>query len=105
MNTFKQLCSALCAQWRIFAVIFAVMSLITFIVYGVDKAKAKKGSWRTPEKTLIALAFLFGSPGAFLGMKVFRHKTKHIKFQILVPLAFLLHLVLAGVVFAFGWLM
>ena len=72
--------------------LYAVMSLITFLAYGIDKRKAKKNSWRTPEKTLIGLSFLFGAPGAVLGMRVFRHKTKHAKFRILVPLSLILHL-------------
>ena len=50
---------------------------MTFTVYGVDKAKARRGAWRVPEKTLFLLPLLGGSVGALLGMLVFRHKTKH----------------------------
>ena len=55
----------------------AAVNLVTFTVYGVDKAKARRGAWRVPEKTLFLLPLLGGSVGALLGMLVFRHKTKH----------------------------
>ena len=60
----------------------AVMSLIAFAAFGLDKYKAKADKWRTPEKTLFALAIIGGGIGAFLGMQVFRHKTKHKQFVI-----------------------
>ena len=66
-------------------------NLITFALYGIDKRKARKNKWRIRERTLILCAFLMGGAGAFLGMSLFRHKTKHIKFKILVPLAFALN--------------
>lgn len=69
---------------------FLVWNLIVMIVYARDKRKAKKGKWRTPEATLLALAWALGSLGAMIGMFGFRHKTKHVKFLILVPLAFLI---------------
>ncbi len=53
------------------------MSLITFFAYGIDKLKAKKGAWRISEKTLLLLGALGGALGGLLGMKAFRHKTKH----------------------------
>lgn len=62
------------------------INILTFIVYGNDKRKARKNEWRTPESTLLMLALIGGAYGAFGGMKVFRHKTKHWKFRILVPL-------------------
>lgn len=68
--------------------ILVLMNLIALIAYVSDKRKAKKGKWRTPEATLIAFAWLFGSVGALIGMYGFRHKTQHIKFILLVPLAF-----------------
>ncbi len=71
-----------------------VMNLISLVAYYADKQKAKKGKWRTPEATLIGLSFAFGSIGALVGMYVFRHKTKHIKFTVLVPFSFVLQLVL-----------
>ena len=69
-----------------------IINLTAFAVFGIDKKRAKKGQWRIPEKTLLFLAFLFGGLGAFLGMRVFHHKTKHKLFTIGVPLCLLLNL-------------
>ena len=65
--------------------ILLAINLITFAVYGIDKVKAEEGKWRTPEATLIALAAAGGALGAFLGMQIFRHKTRKPKFYITVP--------------------
>lgn len=73
----------------------AVINLVTFAVYGIDKAKAKRGAWRVPEKTLFLLPLLGGSLGALLGMKVFRHKTKHWYFVWGIPLILLAQIALA----------
>ncbi len=54
-----------------------VINVVTFLVYGVDKLKAKQGSWRISEATLLILAAIGGSIGALLGMKVWHHKTMH----------------------------
>ena len=62
------------------------INLVTFFIYGIDKLKAKRGKWRIPESMLLTLAVVGGSIGALLGMLVFRHKTKHKKFIIGVPL-------------------
>lgn len=56
---------------------FAAMSLLALILYGVDKIKAKGGYWRIPEVTLLGLGFFGGALGALLGMKLWRHKTRH----------------------------
>ncbi len=77
--------------WKLILIYLLVMNLITFLMYGVDKRKAIKNKWRIPEKTLLGAAFLGGSVGALLGMKVFRHKTKHWKFKICVPVCLVLH--------------
>ncbi|MBO5516589.1 MAG: DUF1294 domain-containing protein [Firmicutes bacterium] len=74
------------------AIALAAWNLIVFCVYGLDKYKAKKDKWRIPEKTLLLLAFFFGGLGAFLGMRVFHHKTKHHLFTIGVPLCLLLNI-------------
>jgi uncharacterized membrane protein YsdA (DUF1294 family) len=62
-----------------------LLNVITFIVYALDKRKAKKNSWRTPESTLLLLAAVGGSVGALLAMYMLRHKTQHKKFYIGVP--------------------
>ena len=63
-----------------------IMSVATFLLYGVDKYKAMRKKWRIPEAVLLAAAFLFGGIGANLGMVLFHHKTRKWKFRILVPL-------------------
>ena len=73
----------------------AAINLVTFAVYGIDKAKAKRGTWRVPEKTLFLLPLLGGSVGALLGMRVFHHKTKHWYFVWGVPAILLAQLALA----------
>ena len=72
-----------------------IINVITFIIYGIDKRKAKKRLWRIPEATLIGLAFIGGSVGAFLGMRIFHHKTKHIKFYVGVPAIFIIEIIIA----------
>ena len=73
----------------------AAVNLVAFTVYGVDKAKARRGAWRIPEKTLFLLPLLGGSVGALLGMLVFRHKTKHWYFVWGLPLILLAQIALA----------
>lgn len=70
------------------------INILTFIVYGIDKLKAKKGWWRIPEATLLLLAAIGGSIGAWFGMLLFRHKTKHWKFRLGIPLIFILQFAL-----------
>lgn len=66
---------------------FGLMILLGFLTMGMDKQKARKNAWRIPERTLLLIAFLGGGPGSLIGMYTFRHKTKHTKFILLVPLA------------------
>lgn len=62
---------------KIYIGVLIVVSLITFVLYGVDKSKARRQAWRIPEKTLLGLGLLGGAAGGLLGMNVFHHKTKH----------------------------
>ncbi|MFI3209137.1 MAG: DUF1294 domain-containing protein [Eubacteriales bacterium] len=62
-----------------------IVNVIAFAMYGIDKRKAIKHQYRIPEKQLILIAVLGGSVGAYVGMKTFRHKTKHVKFTLGVP--------------------
>ena len=66
-------------------ILLVILNIVTFIVYGIDKFKAKRGAWRISEFTLLLLAVVGGSIGALLGMYVFRHKTQHLKFKYGVP--------------------
>ena len=70
------------------------VNLVSFSLYGLDKLKAKKGLWRIRESTLLLVAALGGSLGALLGMEIFRHKTKHWQFKVLVPVFLALHVAL-----------
>ncbi len=69
------------------------LNLITFIIYGIDKFKAKKAKWRISEATLILLAVIGGSFGAWLGLQVWRHKTQHKKFFIGIPMILTLQVI------------
>jgi uncharacterized membrane protein YsdA (DUF1294 family) len=63
-----------------------IINIIAFIVYGIDKLKAKRGKWRITETTLLLLAIIGGSIGAWCGVKVWHHKTLHKKFRYGIPL-------------------
>ena len=70
------------------------INVVTFIVYGIDKYKAKKAKWRIPEATLLLLAVLGGSIGTWMGMKVWHHKTMHKKFKYGIPAILLIQIAL-----------
>ena len=74
--------------------VYIIWNVAVFLLYGIDKWKAKKGEWRISEKTLILCALFFGAVGAYFGMKKFRHKTKHTKFRILIPLLVALNIIM-----------
>ena len=81
-------------KWIIYTLL--AVNVVTFLVYGWDKLCARKDWWRIPERVLLGLALLGGSLGALLGMKAFRHKTKHRKFTVLVPLFLVMQIALAA---------
>ena len=72
----------------------AVMSLIAFAAFGIDKFKAKTNRWRIRERTLFLLALFGGGIGAFLGMKVFHHKTRNKQFAVGLPVIMIIQTVL-----------
>ena len=72
---------------------FLALNLLTFIIYGIDKLKAKNAKWRISEATLILLAVIGGSIGAWLGLQVWRHKTQHKKFYIGISVIIILQVV------------
>lgn len=76
-------------------VLWLAVNLFAFLLFGADKRRAKTDRRRIPEKTLLTAALLGGSVGAILGMKVFRHKTRHRRFSIGLPLIFLLQIALS----------
>ncbi|MBR0425080.1 MAG: DUF1294 domain-containing protein [Clostridia bacterium] len=71
----------------------ALSNLAALVLYGVDKARARRGAWRIPERTLLIVPFFGGALGALLGMLLFRHKIRKLYFWILVLLALLLWVV------------
>ena len=70
------------------------INAVAFIMYGIDKYKAKKAKWRIPEATLLLLALLGGSIGTWMGMKVWHHKTMHKKFKYAIPAILLIQIAL-----------
>ena len=62
-----------------------IVNAAAFLLMLADKLKAKRGAWRIPEATLMGMAAIGGSVGALAGMYLFRHKTKHIKFTLGIP--------------------
>ncbi len=98
--TTKQIVILAYASWLV------LLSIAAFIAYGVDKSKAKKGKWRTKEKTLLLLSFLGGAFGGFPAMLIFRHKTKgeHWYFTVVNILGLAIHITLMILlIFAFNF--
>ena len=73
-------------KWLMYYLI--VVNLLTWIIYGIDKWKAKPRAWRIPERTLLLFVAAGGCTGALAGMLMFRHKTRKLKFMIGVPVIF-----------------
>ena len=71
------------------------VNIATFFLYGIDKYKAKKGRWRISEATLLLMAVIGGSIGAWAGMRLWHHKTMHKKFKYGIPLIIILQVALA----------
>jgi uncharacterized membrane protein YsdA (DUF1294 family) len=80
---------------------FLLMNLIAFSSMGIDKHKARKNKWRIPEARLFLWALLGGSLGSVVGMRVFRHKTKHWYFKFGMPLILIVQI---GLAVAFFWM-
>ena len=85
--------------WQLLALYLAVVNLAGFALMGIDKWKAKRGAWRISEKTLFLPAVLGGCVGSILGMRIFRHKTKHWYFRLGLPAILVVQILLVG------WLM
>lgn len=80
-------------QIKILLAYLVIINAVAFILMLVDKIKAKKNLWRIPEATLFLVAVIGGSIGSLLGMYTFRHKTKHIKFIVGMPLILALQII------------
>ncbi len=79
--------------WASYYLLF--INILAFVVYGIDKWKARKSYWRIPETTLLFLAIIGGSIGAWCGMNVWHHKTLHKKFRFGIPFILVLQIFLA----------
>ena len=79
---------------QLILIYLVTINVATFFTYGIDKWKAKKSLWRIRESALLGLAILGGSIGAWLGMKVWHHKTMHKKFKYGIPLILIAQIVL-----------
>ena len=72
------------------------INIATFLLYGIDKYKAKKGKWRISEATLLTMAAIGGSLGAWAGMRLWHHKTMHKKFKYGIPLIIIMQIALVA---------
>ena len=80
---------------RIILIYLLTINVATFLTFGIDKWKAKRAKWRIREAALLTLAILGGSIGAWIGMKVWHHKTQHKKFKYGIPAILLLQIAAA----------
>ena len=80
----------------IILIYLGVINVVTLMVYGWDKIKAKRGGWRIPEATLLTLAVVGGSIGAMLAMEWFHHKTRHAKFTYGIPAIIMIQVAILG---------
>ena len=71
------------------------VNITSFLLYGIDKYKAKKGRWRISEATLLLMAVIGGSIGAWAGMRLWHHKTMHKKFKYGIPVIIIMQIALA----------
>ena len=81
---------------------FITVNVLGLVLFGIDKWKAKHDKWRISEATLLSVTAIGGSIGAWVGMKVWHHKTMHKKFKYGIPLVMVLQLAL--LLFTLCWL-
>ena len=84
---------------RAFFIYLIVINFLNFLIFGIDKWKARRGKWRIPEGTLIWMSIIGGSIGALMGMYLFRHKTQKRKFNLGIPAILLAQAILAYFIF------
>lgn len=79
---------------ELFAIYLFLINALGFLIMSIDKHRARKNLWRIPERTLLTIAFLGGSFGVLLGMRLIRHKTRKILFSVGVPIIFVFQVLL-----------
>ena len=84
---------------NILIIYLLIINALSFLLMLTDKRRAVKKAWRIPEATLLGIAAIGGSLGAVVGMRLFRHKTLHLKFALGLPLLLVLHTMLAVLLF------
>ena len=87
---------------KYFLAYLLLINALGFLFMYADKQKARKKQWRIPEATLMTIAALGGSVGSLLGMYTVRHKTKHLKFTLGIPLILVAQCLLAVLLLAYG---
>lgn len=83
---------------KYFFLYLIIINALALALMRADKRKAVKDAWRIPEAVLMGSAVIGGSLGAILGMELFRHKTKHLKFKLGLPAILVAQLLLAGII-------
>jgi uncharacterized membrane protein YsdA (DUF1294 family) len=86
--------------YKVVILYLIILNLVGFFSMGMDKKRAKSNEWRIKEKTLFFIAIIGGSAGSLLGMKVYRHKTKHTAFVVGMPLILIVQIIL--IIFLFN---
>lgn len=81
-------------EFQIYLIYLLIINIFTFLVFGIDKLKAIKDSFRISEKTLLTFCLVGGALGGLLGMLLFHHKTKKPKFFICIPLLVVIYIIL-----------
>lgn len=79
---------------KLILIYLLLINAVSFLLMLIDKYKARKNLWRIPEETLLCFAALGGSLGAFIGMRLGRHKTRHLQFSVGVPLMLVVHIII-----------
>lgn len=78
-----------------------IINIISFLLMGIDKFLARHNMYRISEKTLFLFSFMLGGIGSFLGMHIFRHKTKHKSFQIGIPITIIFNILIVLILFKY----
>ena len=77
---------------ELFIKYFILINIVTFLMFAVDKWKAKRNHWRIPERVLLGMSFVGGAIGGYIAMRVCHHKTQKKRFSIGVPVMVILHI-------------
>ena len=81
---------------QILLIYLVIINAVSFLLMLADKYKARKNLWRIPERTLMVFAAIGGSVGALAGMYLVRHKTKHLKFTVGIPILLFVHILIGA---------